>query len=170
MPWGMSETRLQAFVDSGAAGNFLDTGFALPLVPLDEPLPIAAIDGRSLEPGVVSYQTCPDTLRVSAHTEHIVLFIIHAPDLQLILGYPWLQRHNPQAPILQLPDAELLFVIEVDASEVGVGAVLSQQSREDKKLHPCAYFSRCLSPAEQNYDMGNCELLAVKLVLEEWRH
>ncbi|KAK1802005.1 hypothetical protein P4O66_022232 [Electrophorus voltai] len=36
--------------------GFLDVGLAnklaLPLVPLDEPLPIAAIDGRSLEPRV----------------------------------------------------------------------------------------------------------------------
>ncbi|KAK1806150.1 hypothetical protein P4O66_000042 [Electrophorus voltai] len=73
------------------------------------------------------------------------------------------------APILRLPDAELPFIIEVDASEVGVGAVLSQRSGEDKRLHPCAYFSLCLSPAEQNYDVGDHELLVVKLALEEWR-
>lgn len=30
------------------------------------------------------------------------------------------------------------------------------------------YFSRCLSPAERNYDVGNRELLAIKLALEEW--
>ncbi|KAI2646112.1 Transposon Tf2-6 polyprotein [Labeo rohita] len=29
---------------------------------------------------------------------------------------------------------------------------------------------RLLSPAEQNYDIGNRELLAIKLALEEWRH
>lgn len=37
-------------------------------------------------------------------------------------------------------------------------------------LHPCAYFSRKLSPAQQNYGIGNRELLAIKLSLEEWRH
>ncbi len=73
------------------------------------------------------------------------------------------------APILTLPDPELPFVVEVDASGVGVGAVLSQRARGDHKLHPCAYFSRRLSPAERNYDIGNRELLAVKLALEEWR-
>lgn len=31
-------------------------------------------------------------------------------------------------------------------------------------------FSRRLSPADLNYDIGNRELLAVKLALEEWRH
>ncbi|KAK1791373.1 hypothetical protein P4O66_013388 [Electrophorus voltai] len=81
-----------------------------------------------------------------------------------------LKRCLIKAPILQLPGAKLRLVIELDASEMGVGAVLSQRSGEDKKLHRCAYFSRCLSPAERNYDVGDHELLAVKLVLEEWRH
>ena len=74
------------------------------------------------------------------------------------------------APILAHPDVSRQFVVEVDASEVGVGAVLSQYSAEGHHLHPCAFFSRCLSPAEYNYDVGNRELLAVKLALEEWRH
>ncbi len=74
------------------------------------------------------------------------------------------------APILVAPDPSRQFVVEVDASEVGVGAVLSQRSSADDKMHPCAFFSHRLSPAERNYDIGNRELLAVKLALEEWRH
>ncbi len=74
------------------------------------------------------------------------------------------------APILIAPDPSRQFVVEVDASEVGVGAILSQRSSSDDKVHPCAYFSHRLSPAERNYDIGNRELLAVKLALEEWRH
>lgn len=74
------------------------------------------------------------------------------------------------APILQIPDPERQFIVEVDASSVGVGAVLSQRSAVDQKVHPCAFFSRRLTPAERNYDIGNRELLAVKLALEEWRH
>ncbi len=74
------------------------------------------------------------------------------------------------APILIAPDPTRQFVVEVDASEVGVGAVLSQRSSSDDKMHPCAYFSHRLSSAEHNYDIGNRELLAVKLALEEWRH
>ncbi len=72
-------------------------------------------------------------------------------------------------PILTLSDPELPFVVEVDALGIGVGAVLSQRARSDHKLHPCSYFSRQLSPADRNYDIGNQELLAVKLALEEWR-
>ncbi len=74
------------------------------------------------------------------------------------------------APILITPDPSRQFVVEVDASEVGVGAVLSQRSPSDDKMHPCAFLSHRLSPAERNFDIGNRELLAVKLALEEWRH
>ncbi len=74
------------------------------------------------------------------------------------------------APILVAPDPTRQFVVEVDASEVGVGAVLSQRAASDDRVHPCAFFSHRLSPAERNYDTGNRELLAVKLALEEWRH
>ncbi|KAL0199895.1 hypothetical protein M9458_003082, partial [Cirrhinus mrigala] len=76
------------------------------------------------------------------------------------------------APILAHPDPQRPFVVEVDASTTGVGAVLSQQQQQGKsnELHPCAYYSKKLSPAERNYDIGNRELLAIKLALEEWRH
>ncbi len=38
------------------------------------------------------------------------------------------------------------------------------------KCIPARFFCQRLSPAERNYDIGNRELLAVKLALEEWRH
>ncbi|KAL0192629.1 hypothetical protein M9458_010925 [Cirrhinus mrigala] len=74
------------------------------------------------------------------------------------------------APLLRHPDPDLPFTVEVDASTTGVGAVLSQVVGESPLLHPCAFFSHKLSPAEQNYDVGNRELLPVKLALEEWHH
>ncbi|KAK3570478.1 hypothetical protein QTP86_019826 [Hemibagrus guttatus] len=74
------------------------------------------------------------------------------------------------APLLVHPDPDRPFIVEVDASTTGVGAVLSQQQGNPSRLHPCAFFSRKLNPAEVNYDIGNRELLAVKLALKEWRH
>ncbi len=74
------------------------------------------------------------------------------------------------APILRHPDPHVPFVVEVDASTTGAGAVLSQLFGEPPRLQPCAYYSKKLTPAEQNYDIGNRELLAIKLALEEWRH
>ncbi|KAL0197572.1 hypothetical protein M9458_006112, partial [Cirrhinus mrigala] len=106
---------------------------------------------------------------------------ITAPLTSLLRGKPKTISWNPSAheaflhlkkifstaPLLHHPDPELPFTVEVDASTTGAGAVLSQAVGEPPLLHPCA-FSRKLSPAEQNYDVGNRELLAIKLALEEW--
>ena len=61
-------------------------------------------------------------------------------------------------------------MVEVDASEVVVGAFLSQRQGNPQKFYPCSYYSEKLSPTERNYDVGDRELLVVKLALEEWRH
>ena len=80
-----------------------------------------------------------------------------------------LKARFTSAPILIHPDPERQFIVEVDASNTGVEAVLSQRSAWDAKVHPCAFYSHRLSSAERNYDIGNKELLAVKLAIEEWR-
>lgn len=49
------------------------------------------------------------------------------------------------------PNPDLQFVVEVDASDSGVGAILSQCLPADKKLHICALFSYRLTPAEKNW-------------------
>ncbi|KAK3518834.1 hypothetical protein QTP70_014909 [Hemibagrus guttatus] len=79
-----------------------------------------------------------------------------------------LKRAFTTAPLLIHPDPDKPFVVEVDASTTGVGAVLSQQQGNPSRLHPCAFFSHKLNPAERTYDIGN--LLAIKLALKEWRH
>ncbi|KAJ7998708.1 hypothetical protein DPEC_G00207680 [Dallia pectoralis] len=52
-----------------------------------------------------------------------------------------LQHRFTSVPILGQPDATLPFEVEVDASEVGVGAVMSQRQGNPPKLRPCAFFS-----------------------------
>ncbi len=74
------------------------------------------------------------------------------------------------APMLRHPDPEREFIVEVDASNTGEGAILSQCHSSPAKMYPCAFFSRKLTAMEQNYEVGNRELLAMKLALEEWRH
>lgn len=54
-----------------------------------------------------------------------------------------LKERFTTAPILVLPDATWQFVVEMDASDLGVGAVLSQRAL-DNKMHPCAFISRGL--------------------------
>ncbi|KAK3575530.1 hypothetical protein QTP86_029276 [Hemibagrus guttatus] len=54
------------------------------------------------------------------------------------------------APLLVHPDPDEPFIVEVDASTTGVGVVLSQQQGNPSRLHPCAFFSHKLNPAEVN--------------------
>lgn len=81
-----------------------------------------------------------------------------------------LKKLFTSASILKHPDPALPFVLEVDASEVAVGAVLSQRQGAKALLYPVAFFSQKLSTAERNYDVGDRELLAIKAALEEWRY
>lgn len=89
---------------------------------------------------------------------------------QAHLAFDRLKNFFVSAPIFCNPDPSRQFIVEVDASEAGVGAILSQRAASDNKVHPCAFLSLRLTPSERDYDIGNKELLAVKLALEEWRH
>ncbi|KAK3571296.1 hypothetical protein QTP86_005932 [Hemibagrus guttatus] len=98
-------------------------------------------------------------------------------ELQRFLGFAHFYRRFicnysiTAAPLTSLlKDPNLPFIVEVDASDSGIGAVLSQRHGQPGKLFPCAYFSRKLTDAERNYDVGNKELLAMKAAIEEWRH
>ncbi|KAK3528603.1 hypothetical protein QTP70_005000 [Hemibagrus guttatus] len=85
-------------------------------------------------------------------------------------AFTTLKKAFTTALLLVHPDPNKPFIVEVDASMTGVGAVLSQQQGNPSRLHPCAFFSRKLNLVERNYDISNRELLVVKLALEEWRH
>ena len=54
--------------------------------------------------------------------------------------------------------------IETDASDLAIGAYWIQ--KHNSRWHPVAYMLRKLSPAEQNYDIYNKELLAIVAALE----
>ncbi|KAI2655821.1 Transposon Tf2-6 polyprotein [Labeo rohita] len=88
---------------------------------------------------------------------------------EAIQAFKTLCHQFTTAPILTHPDPTKAFVVEVDASDVGVGAVLSQRG-PDEKLHPCSFFSRKFNSTQQRYGVGDRELLAIKWALEEWRH
>ncbi len=89
---------------------------------------------------------------------------------EALLAFQELKTRFISAPILHHPDPSIPFVVEVDASNTGIGAVLSQRQGNPAKMFPCAFYSRKLSSAERNYDVGNRELLAMKAAIEEWRH
>lgn len=89
-----------AFIDSGAAGNFMDFTLASQLkiqpITLHDPLTVTALDGRPLGSGQVSQCTTFLHFQVGSHREGIQFFLINSPEFPLILGYPWIVLHNPR--------------------------------------------------------------------------
>ena len=80
-----------------------------------------------------------------------------------------LQATFTQGPVLTLPDTTKPFMVMTDASLTATGAVL-MQTDFNGDLHPCAFLSKTLSTAECNYDIFDCELLAVIHALTKWKH
>lgn len=71
-------------------------------------------------------------------------------------------------PVLSCPNFEELFVLQTDASNTGIGAVLLQGALGDR--HPVAYISRKLYPREVRYSTVEKECLAVKWALDTFRY
>ena len=72
------------------------------------------------------------------------------------------------APVLRGPDFTRPFVLQTDASEWGVGAVLTQMV-DNGNEHPVAYFSRKLLPREEKFSTIEKECLAIKLACQAFR-
>ncbi|KAL0173535.1 hypothetical protein M9458_029503 [Cirrhinus mrigala] len=71
-------------------------------------------------------------------------------------------------PILRVPDFNCPFLLQTDASNTGLGAVLSQV--RDSEEHPVTYISRKLTPAETRYAAVEKEALAIKWAVLELRY
>ena len=72
-------------------------------------------------------------------------------------------------PVLVIPDPKKPYLLYTDASDVGIGATLSQQdAKGNVRLVSCR--SRKLSPPERNYPVHEKEMLALVDTLQAWRH
>ncbi|CAI7889727.1 unnamed protein product [Closterium sp. NIES-53] len=78
-----------------------------------------------------------------------------------------LQTALTTAPVLILPDPEKDYVVEADASDQAVGAVLMQD--HGRGLQPIAYLSKKLHGAELNYPIHDKEALAIVVAFKAWR-
>ncbi|EZG42664.1 putative enzymatic polyprotein [Gregarina niphandrodes] len=68
---------------------------------------------------------------------------------------------------LHAPTPTGTYIIETDASELGVGALLKQ--RQGDAEVPLEFASRKFNPTERRWDTRERELFAVKWAVEKWR-
>lgn len=89
---------LSALINSSPAGVFMDhttaTTLKIPLCMMNDPPRLNTIHGEPIEEGTIRFRTIPVTLFTSClHTERISFLVL--PKHPIILGMPWLKKHDP---------------------------------------------------------------------------
>ena len=84
-----NSVEINALIDSGADDSFMDAKEHLP-----EAIEATTLNGELL--ARLTERTGPVNMLISGnHSDVISFFILHSPHAPLVLGYPWLQEHNP---------------------------------------------------------------------------
>ena len=74
-----------------------------------------------------------------------------------------------QAPVLTHFDPVNMIVVETNASDYAIAAIISQISPDDGNLHLIAFYSHGMKPAELNYEIYK-ELLAIFEAFQQWHN
>ncbi|KAH7292053.1 hypothetical protein KP509_29G049500 [Ceratopteris richardii] len=91
---------LIALVDSGASSCFIDEGLVkkhgIPVLRKNRPVVAEVVDGRPLASGNITMETIPLRVHLGDHDSHICFNVISSPANMVIIGMPWLKKHNPE--------------------------------------------------------------------------
>jgi len=84
-----------------------------------------------------------------------------------VRAFEQIREHLMTAPTLSCPNFEEPFVLQTDASSVGLGAVLTQTIEGEEKV--IAFASRALADPEKRYSVTEQECLAVVWAIQKFR-
>ena len=85
-------------------------------------------------------------------------------------SFDTLKKAFTTAPVLAQWEPRDPLIVETDASDYALGAILSTITSSDNQVHPVAFHSRTFTSTELNYDVHNKELLAIFKAFKCWRH
>ena len=84
------------------------------------------------------------------------------------IAFQTLKEKLMSSPILAYPNENDPFILDCDASGIGLGAVLSQNQEGHERV--ISYFSKTLGKAERNYCVTRRELLAIVSAIKHYHH
>ena len=84
------------------------------------------------------------------------------------MAFESIKRADTLAPVLRHFDPEDQIIVEMDASNYAIGAVISQLGK-DSELRPIAFLSHQMDSAQLNYPVHNKEFLAIERASQEWQ-
>lgn len=95
---GSTLTPVSVFIDFSSDTSFIDKDFIQKLkiqsLPLSQSFQVHSLNNQLLHH--VELQTQDISLTIDNHSEQISFLIIHFPHHPVVLGIPWLEKHNPQ--------------------------------------------------------------------------
>ena len=96
---GQPPIPVEALVDSGASDCFLDPSilqqYDLHPTPHVQPIPIELIDGSTPAAGAITHYITTGVRVHGVHSEILTCHVMQLGHFKMVLGFPWLVRHNP---------------------------------------------------------------------------
>ncbi|XP_071941068.1 uncharacterized protein [Antedon mediterranea] len=86
---------------------------------------------------------------------------------QMETSFRTLQTKLTDSPVLVSPNFDKQFILQCDASNQAIGAVLTQCD-DNEHEHPVAYLSKKLTPCEENYGIMEKECLAILWAIRQF--
>jgi len=89
---------VKALLDSGATGMFIDKKFAegngIAMQSLDKPIQVYNVDGTLNQGGLITHEVIL-MMSHKGHKEKAVFEVCDLGKSTIIIGYTWLEKHNP---------------------------------------------------------------------------
>ncbi|KAH9263833.1 hypothetical protein BASA83_012761 [Batrachochytrium salamandrivorans] len=113
------------FVDCGADDLFMDSKLAsdlhIPLLKLSTPIKLRLADGDSSS--LLTHRTAPLQLHIGKHVETTSFYVTNLCH-GIILGYSWLERHNPRINWVSLDTSSSYLSLKVPEFPQPIGLIL----------------------------------------------